>query len=73
VNYYPGVTPDPPTNLLNLRATVQWASYTTSLFVNNVLNAHPILTRIDPAYGSPLFVAETFRPRTVGMSATWRF
>jgi iron complex outermembrane recepter protein len=73
VNYLPGVTPDPPTNLLNLRVTAQWASYTTSLFVNNVLNAHPILTRNSQSYGFPLFVADTFRPRTVGLSAMWRF
>jgi outer membrane receptor protein involved in Fe transport len=70
-NYFPGNTPDPSTNLLNLRATFQRASYDVALFVNNALDSRPtILRRYN---GPPSAYATTFRPRTVGLSASWHF
>jgi len=73
VSDWPGVPPDPSTNLLNLRATVQWASYATSLFVNNALDAHPVLLRNTTSFDFALSVAQTFRPRTLGLAASWRY
>ena len=72
-NYAPGNTPDPSTNLLNLRATLRRGSYDVALFVNNALDSRPtILLRYD---GPPSASANatTFRPRTVGLSASWHF
>ena len=69
--YQPGNIPDPSTNLLNLRAAFQRANYDVALFVNNALDTRPtILRRYNPP--GPVY-ATTFRPRTVGLSASWRF
>jgi len=70
-NYLPGNTPDPSTNLLNLRAAFQRRSYDVALFVNNALDSRPtILRRYN---GGPPTFATTFRPRTVGLSVGWRY
>jgi outer membrane receptor protein involved in Fe transport len=73
VNYSPGKSPDPATNLVNLRATLHWTSYEAALFVNNAFDAQPTIQRTlyGPVY--PPTPATTFRPRTVGLSASWRF
>ena len=69
-NYSPGNTPDPSTSLLNLRAAIQRANSNVALFVNNALDSRPtILRRYN---GGPTY-ATTFRPRTVGLSASWHF
>ena len=75
VNYIPGNVPDPSTNLLNLRAAFQHPSYDVALFVNNPLDRRPtILRRYDgPSVWPPSPLATTFRPRTVGLSASWRY
>jgi hypothetical protein len=71
IAYFPGQTPDPSTNLLNLRAMFRRESYDVALFVNNALDSRPtILRRYD---GGPSPFATTFRPRTVGLSASWHF
>jgi outer membrane receptor protein involved in Fe transport len=70
-SYVPGNTPDPSTNLLNLRAMLSHQSYNVALFVNNALDSRPtILRRYN---GPPSAYATTFRPRTVGLSASWHF
>jgi iron complex outermembrane receptor protein len=71
--YDPGNQPDPSTNLVNLRATLRWASYDMALFVNNALDAHPTLLWKTAGLGIPPYLATTFRPRTVGLTANWRF
>jgi iron complex outermembrane receptor protein len=70
--YTPGNQPDPSINLLNLSATLRWASYDVALFVNNALDAQPVIMR---CCTYPVFngtTATTLRPRTVGLSACWR-
>ena len=59
---------DPSTNVLNLRANMRWPSYDLSLFANNVLDSQPTL-----GLCAVCNLARTFRPRTVGLSASWRF
>jgi outer membrane receptor protein involved in Fe transport len=71
-NYSPGNIPDPSTNLLNLRAAFQRANYDVALFVNNALDSRPTILRRNNG-GSSTVVATTFRPRTVGLSASWHF
>jgi iron complex outermembrane recepter protein len=73
VNYYPGNRPDPSTNLVNLRATLSRASCDAALFVNNLFDSQPVILRINSGYTLPTYIATTFRPRTVGMSVSWRF
>ena len=69
-NYFPGNTPDPSTNLLNLRATFGHESYDVALFVNNALDSRPTILR---RYDGGATYATTFRPRTFGLNASWRF
>ena len=62
----PGLQPDSSTNELNLRARLRWPSFDVTLFANNALDAQPTL-------GYNGLTARTFRPRTIGLSGTWRF
>jgi hypothetical protein len=70
-NYGSGNVPDPSTNLLNLRATFQRPSYDVALFVNNALDSRPTL--LVSCCSPNSFFATTFRPRTVGLSASCHF
>jgi outer membrane receptor protein involved in Fe transport len=64
---------DHATNLLNTRLSFRWAGYEVAAFVNNVFNSRPILGFTPLVYGYPLTFADTFRPRTVGVSGSVRF
>ena len=68
----PASLPSPTTNLFNLRAGTRWDEFDLSVFVNNVFNAHPALTRYQEVQGDPLFRDLTFRPRTVGLTLVYR-
>ena len=70
-NDFPSNTPDPPTNPLNLRAMFRRQSYDVALFVNYALDCRPTILRRYDGGASPY--ATTFRPRTVGLSASWHF
>jgi outer membrane receptor protein involved in Fe transport len=82
-SYAPGLTGDPATNLLNLRATLDlthagWVPHTqqleVALFMNNVFDAQPTLLKRNKGVDvSTLYYATTFRPRTVGLTGTWQF
>ena len=72
--YSPGLTSDPSTNMLNLRTALDRANVSMAIFVNNVLDSQPTLLKRNKGLdASTLFYATTFRPRTVGLSGTWRF
>ena len=74
LNYTPGNVPDPSTNLLNLRATLRRASYDIAVFINNALDSRPTIVRLnDDDPWPPSAYATTFRPRTVGLTASWRY
>jgi len=74
VRYAPGLLPDPATNLLNVRADLERDGFDVALFCNNVLDSQPTLLRRNKGDdSSTLFYATTFRPRTVGVSASWKF
>lgn len=64
---------DPSTNLLNVRTGVSLSGYDLALFVNNVLNSHPVLGEYNDSGGTPVTVATTFRPLTAGFSASYKF
>jgi iron complex outermembrane receptor protein len=70
-SYDPTKRPDPSTNLLNLRAGVRWSAFDLDILVDNALDSRPLVLRRNVYPMSSLFVATTFRPRTVGMAVTW--
>ena len=70
--YATGVQADPSTNVLNLRADCKWSGLDMAFFLNNALNSQPTLMRQD-LWGGTLITAATFRPRTIGLTANWRF
>jgi iron complex outermembrane receptor protein len=72
-SYYPLFRADPPTHLINARAGATVDKLDVTLFVDNVFNAHPLLSIYQDAPTSNLITYRTFRPRTVGLSATFQF
>jgi hypothetical protein len=78
--FIPGVYSLPATSFLSLRAGINIGEWLISPFIDNVLNSHTVTTyalgQIDPynPAGSPSQQqnAYTFRPLTVGVTATWR-
>ena len=71
--YDPEAQPTPATGYVSLRAGLRWQGYDLSLFANNLLNAHPNLTRYSEVIGNPIHRDFTFRPRTVGLTAAYRY
>jgi hypothetical protein len=71
-DYRPQARPEPEIRMLNLRALLAWARFETALFIDNALDAQPVFGRTNACCEDPLFGATTFRPRTIGISASWR-
>ncbi|HEX5461362.1 MAG TPA: TonB-dependent receptor [Steroidobacteraceae bacterium] len=72
--YAPGLLKLPQTNLLNVRLGTAFANgVDLSLFVKNLLDSHPDLGRDQIGSNIDLiYVARTFRPRTIGIMITSR-
>jgi outer membrane receptor protein involved in Fe transport len=72
----PLVDPDipraPATSVLDLRAGVRLGDLDISLFANNVLNDNSLLSFGHDNSGSGFYRSTTFRPRTIGITATFR-
>jgi outer membrane receptor protein involved in Fe transport len=71
--YDPSALPTPATNYLTLRSGLRWSGYDISVFVDNVLGATPELTRYSEVLGNPIHRDFTFRPRTIGLTASYRY
>lgn len=71
--YDPRYTADPATDLLNPQVGVKWTALDVKLFVTNALNQHPDLQLYADAPGSTLVYAYTLQPRTLGLTANWKF
>ncbi len=58
---------------LSARAGLRWSGFDVSLFGTNLTNTHPVL--FDSRYYPPLplFFDTTWRPRTIGVTATYRY
>jgi iron complex outermembrane recepter protein len=68
----PGLTPDPSTNVLNVRAAIKWPGFEVAAFLSNALDAHPILD--GSANGVDNFGGMyTLVPRTFSVAGTLRF
>ena len=72
-SYDPGLLPDPPTHYLQLRAGVRTGGLNLSIFANNVTDSHPNLSRYHLFSYSPLYTDVTFRGRTLGVTAVYKF
>ena len=66
----------PQTKNLQLRAGFRWSGYDVSFFAQNVLDQHPVLFKsrdiADPA-SDQIYFGRGVRPRTVGITATYRY
>ena len=63
----------PATDFVSLRTGVDLSGINLSLFCDNLLNAHPGLDLNHEDQDTLLFEQSTFRPRTVGLTATYRY
>lgn len=66
----------PQTKNLQLRAGFRWNGYDVSLFADNVLDQHPELFKsrdIADDDTDNLYFGRSVRPRTVGVTATYRY
>jgi outer membrane receptor protein involved in Fe transport len=68
-----GLHADPATSLVSLRTGITLANWEFNLFMDNVFNAHPQLSLAHQDSFTQLYTAETFRPRTTGVTASYRF
>ena len=75
--YAKGYANVPAQSDLSLRTGLKWSGFDISLFANNVLDSRPKLSAYQdvgsPTGGTPLFYVTTFRPRTVGLTAIYRY
>ena len=69
----PAALPAPETQLVDLRAGARFGAADVSAFVNNLFNTRPLLTRYSEVIGNPVHRDFTFRPRTIGVTATYRY
>ena len=67
----------PVQSYTSLRAGRKWGRFDVSVFAQNLFDTQPKLTQTQdigtPDGGTPLFYAITWRPRTVGLTATYNF
>jgi outer membrane receptor protein involved in Fe transport len=68
----PTYTGLPETKNLSLRAGLRFSGFDLSLFGQNLTNSHPVLSHTRDTEFSDLFYDHTVRPRTVGITATYR-
>jgi hypothetical protein len=63
----------PSTSNLSLRAGIRTGGLDLSAFANNAFNSLPVLVYGRDTTYSPLYFEHTWRPRTIGVTATYRF
>lgn len=73
VSYDPALRAEPEIDDLQLRAGTTFGSTAVALYVDNLLNAHPTQNYNHQDSDTLLFEATSTRPRTVGLSATYRY
>jgi len=72
-SYDGGLVQDPATNQVSMRAGTKLGDFDVSLFGNNLLNSRPQLDLNHQDQFTLLYEAETLRPRTIGLTATYRY
>jgi outer membrane receptor protein involved in Fe transport len=68
----PDIPRRPATTVVNLRAGVHFGDLEISMFANNVFNEDELLSLGHDDIGSGFYRSTTFRPRTIGITATLR-
>lgn len=68
----PGIQRRPAASQLDMRAGVRFNDLELSVFATNLLNAHPWLGQVHSTLADPNLRSMTFRPRTIGLTATLR-
>ncbi len=68
----PSYTGLPQVSNLGLRAGLRWSGIDLSLFAQNLTDVHPVLSHTRDVGSSTLFYEHTVRPRTFGITATYR-
>jgi outer membrane receptor protein involved in Fe transport len=69
----PGLVAEPETNVVTLRAGTTLDRVSVSVFADNLLNSHPQLNLSHQDEFTLLYEATTLRPRTVGITAVYRY
>jgi outer membrane receptor protein involved in Fe transport len=66
---------DPSANILNVRVAVRWSSFEMAAFLRNALNSHPLMYGLANGVDNTGTSTQVFTlvPRTLSLSATWRF
>lgn len=72
-SYDPNLVADPATNFVSMRAGMIIGTLDAALFVNNLFNSHPRLDLNHQDSSTLLYEASTFRPRTTGVTLTYRY
>ena len=72
-SFDPALVPEPATNVVTLRAGTTLDKFNVALFADNLFNTHPQLDLNHQDSNTLLFEAETLRPRTLGVTATYRY
>jgi outer membrane receptor protein involved in Fe transport len=73
VNGYPLAVADPATHLFNTRLGYTFDKLDVSFFVNNIFDSLPALSKYQAVGSSSLISYTTFRPRTLGLTANFKF
>jgi iron complex outermembrane recepter protein len=73
LNGYPLEVADPATHLYNARAGYTINKLDLTFFINNIANNTPALSKYQANSSSNLITYTTFRPRTIGLTATLSF
>jgi iron complex outermembrane recepter protein len=71
--YDPGLRPDPSTYQLSARAGLTAGHWDLTLYAENLLNSHPQLGLTHQDQYTLLYEAQTLRPLTIGVAATFRY
>ncbi|MBB6253182.1 TonB-dependent receptor [Nitrospirillum iridis] len=61
------------TNYLSLRAGARFSGLDLSLFIDNVTNSNDVLSRNHDGVGGTLYYDQSYRPRTFGLTAQYRY
>jgi iron complex outermembrane receptor protein len=72
-NYYNLIVSDPATSLFNVRAAYEPNAFTVTTYINNIFNSHPKLGAFQFPVTSSVVTYSTFRPRTLGLEARYKF
>lgn len=71
--YDQSLRPDPATNQVSIRTGMTINKFDVNLFIDNLFDSTPKLLLAHQDQYTQLFTAETLRPRTIGMSVSYRY